>query len=181
MPVRHVDDALLTAPGERGALVRRLHAGGRGVSPTETEGLPTPVRVPGASNLGRARIRFPRRRTSCVLCYPCLCGRHTASSGPPWVCEATWTPSGHVILTHLLSFEWGRDQETGPGPRDSSATNRSGLPSKLPCHLGRIVQQNRWTVSGASGGAVWKAPLGESQRDGRSPFLPSSYSPLESS
>lgn len=70
MPVRHVDDALLTAPGERGALVRRLHAGGRGVSPTETEGLPTPVRVPGASNLGRARILFPRRRTSCVLCYP---------------------------------------------------------------------------------------------------------------
>lgn len=58
MPVRHVDDTLLTAPGERGALVRRLHAGGRGVSPTETEGLPTPVRVPGASNLGRARILF---------------------------------------------------------------------------------------------------------------------------
>lgn len=47
MPVRHVDDTLLTAPGERGALVRRLHAGGRGVSPTETEGLPTPGRIPG--------------------------------------------------------------------------------------------------------------------------------------
>lgn len=136
MPVRHVDDALLTAPGERGALVRRLHAGGRGVSPTETEGLPTPVRVPGASNLGRAGILFPRRRTSCVLCYPCLCGRHMASSGPPWVCEATWTPSGHVILTHLLSFEWGRDQETapqrtGPGCRPNCPATWAALSSRI--------------------------------------------------
>lgn len=45
--VRCVNDVLRTAPGEQGVLARRLHVRGRGVNPTETEGLPTLVRIPG--------------------------------------------------------------------------------------------------------------------------------------